>query len=588
MSTRRTVSDRPRNWSQESSSSQEELIVYRGNRIVKEPERQPIVPPTGDLAQQDEGFARFLKKHSSPTHQRVTAGGRIVPMEQRPRPPPFSLPHAKQDTDSARKDNTDNTGQDAGSPFPPLMQDMSQQGKSSQDGVDGQVIQPPVHMLANTNVMPAAINVNLMAYPDAYAIDATSCQPPFSPGLMTAPLFPSMYDPFGMTGAPVYSPSPLAITAPLTGFSGNMEAPFPMSMLAQPEVPYVPALDAMPAPQTGHKLGEELHSNKMLQVAIARFNDLDQQLKNLDRHRAMGDHDPQLVGQRMSIVQMRAEAKTTMNYWTGIVSNDLKVLGQQAADRPPSTLNVQAAAYVPLNPTGDTGGSQAMRKNSPKPGRRRIPIVAPPEKLSSAEKRFKDDPTSDAGDVEVDEWGSRIGEPPEDIQRQQSEMLLQLTRELSISPQESTHSSAAMKAGSVTPLPPLTSSPIKDQPFDTDPAQDGDSELANGEWLPTQPGRAPASVEACYESQLDAMRLPKGFITKVQLPDGTVTEVRGQGLRRPPSFEMDDFERRYWTNKPELTEQITANFLEVRLAVDEVPANPMDKYADFNRTKGER
>ena len=41
-------------------------------------------------------FARFLKKHSSPTHNRVTAGGRIVPMEQRGTPPRFDLPQPGQ------------------------------------------------------------------------------------------------------------------------------------------------------------------------------------------------------------------------------------------------------------------------------------------------------------------------------------------------------------------------------------------------------------------------------------------------------------------------------------------------------------
>ncbi|KAL9624112.1 MAG: hypothetical protein Q9160_001634 [Pyrenula sp. 1 TL-2023] len=38
------------------------------------------------LTKQNEGFAKFLKRHSSPTHQRVTAGGRIVPMEATPPP----------------------------------------------------------------------------------------------------------------------------------------------------------------------------------------------------------------------------------------------------------------------------------------------------------------------------------------------------------------------------------------------------------------------------------------------------------------------------------------------------------------------
>ncbi|KAJ5120451.1 uncharacterized protein N7515_009839 [Penicillium bovifimosum] len=34
------------------------------------------------FAQKEDGFAQFLKRHASPTHQRVTAGGRIIPMEQ--------------------------------------------------------------------------------------------------------------------------------------------------------------------------------------------------------------------------------------------------------------------------------------------------------------------------------------------------------------------------------------------------------------------------------------------------------------------------------------------------------------------------
>ena len=88
MSTRRVVSDQPRTRSQDSSSDQEECVVYAGNRVIY-PERQPTVPPTASTsaegrATQDKGFARFLEKHSSPTHQRVTAGGRIVPMEARP------------------------------------------------------------------------------------------------------------------------------------------------------------------------------------------------------------------------------------------------------------------------------------------------------------------------------------------------------------------------------------------------------------------------------------------------------------------------------------------------------------------------
>ena len=52
---------------------------------ASQPRRQPLAPPKGLLPQQDAGFARFLKEVASPTHKRVTAGGRIVSAEHPPR-----------------------------------------------------------------------------------------------------------------------------------------------------------------------------------------------------------------------------------------------------------------------------------------------------------------------------------------------------------------------------------------------------------------------------------------------------------------------------------------------------------------------
>ena len=63
-------------------SFQEALQLNFVNRF---PRRQPRSPPVNSLAQQHDGFARFLKEHASPPHQRVTAGGRIVPASG---PPP--------------------------------------------------------------------------------------------------------------------------------------------------------------------------------------------------------------------------------------------------------------------------------------------------------------------------------------------------------------------------------------------------------------------------------------------------------------------------------------------------------------------
>ncbi|KAI5928263.1 hypothetical protein F4810DRAFT_647684 [Camillea tinctor] len=52
---------------------------YRGRTGSEVTSSEPLSAPTGLLAQQSEGFQRFFKAVASPTHVRVTAGGRIVP-----------------------------------------------------------------------------------------------------------------------------------------------------------------------------------------------------------------------------------------------------------------------------------------------------------------------------------------------------------------------------------------------------------------------------------------------------------------------------------------------------------------------------
>ena len=52
---------------------------YRGRNSSEMASTQPIPAPTGFSAQKDEGFQKFYRAVVSPTHVRVTAGGRIVP-----------------------------------------------------------------------------------------------------------------------------------------------------------------------------------------------------------------------------------------------------------------------------------------------------------------------------------------------------------------------------------------------------------------------------------------------------------------------------------------------------------------------------
>ncbi|KAL2155583.1 hypothetical protein VTH82DRAFT_325 [Thermothelomyces myriococcoides] len=60
---------------------------YRGRSDTEATTAEPIPAPTGLSAQRDEGFQRFYKAVVSPTHVRVTAGGRIVPNTRGPPSP---------------------------------------------------------------------------------------------------------------------------------------------------------------------------------------------------------------------------------------------------------------------------------------------------------------------------------------------------------------------------------------------------------------------------------------------------------------------------------------------------------------------
>lgn len=88
------MSERPVNGSRNVSnrSRQSQGTHSTSGPRVRHPSRQPSDPPQGALAQADAGFARFLKEHASPKHQRVTAGGRIVPMNSQSSAPQMKLP----------------------------------------------------------------------------------------------------------------------------------------------------------------------------------------------------------------------------------------------------------------------------------------------------------------------------------------------------------------------------------------------------------------------------------------------------------------------------------------------------------------
>ncbi|EXJ55580.1 hypothetical protein A1O7_08508 [Cladophialophora yegresii CBS 114405] len=569
MSNRRTLSDRPRGWSQESGSSQEEVIVYQGNRVAKLPERQPTVPPSGHSAQKDEGFARFLKKHSSPTHQRVTTGGRVVPMEQRP--PFFSLQQPSQDPEDQKK----GVHEDAKSTTKPIAAGFD---PAEQAVADNSILQPQPQpfMPVSNGVMDAATftagaDPSVVASSMPLGLDAGRMQPNYLQAMTSAPFYAAMPgDPYSLT--PMHCQINPAGAMPFAGFNGAVAPSFPMPFISNPHMLGFPPSCGITTTPTVPPALSGSYAEHMLNESTELFQNLGVQLRTLDRHRAMNVLDPYVVDQRKAIVQLRAEAKNQITYWSDQVGQDPHPIPKDPNGAPNGKLNVQATSYVPLR------GDRAAEKFSDTPGgslkpngisqahtkpdfvvdstRRPIPIVPPPEKLSTVQNNGRD-VGSKSDSVEVDGWGVRVGAAPPEIQHQQNEMLKEIVRQASISPLGSSENAIIFTPQGSHVITPTT------QPHETKEAQ-ANTDSGTSDWLPAHPGRAPPTVEACYEVQLDAMRLPTGVVTKVRMPDGTITEVRGCGLKRPPSFEMDEFEQRYWTTKPQVTKEMFENFVEVR------------------------
>ncbi|KAK5997286.1 hypothetical protein PT974_02641 [Cladobotryum mycophilum] len=133
---------------------------YRGRTESEQAETQPIPAPTGLAAQKDEGFQRFYKAVVSPTHVRVTAGGRIVPNTR------GSSPTARWIRDRVPGDGGSNA------PPPPPSRDPPEQAPvASSPGVDGP---PPPGFNGPTHVYPGfapgVINPGVSHLPSAFPI----------------------------------------------------------------------------------------------------------------------------------------------------------------------------------------------------------------------------------------------------------------------------------------------------------------------------------------------------------------------------------------------------------------------------------
>ncbi|KPI38577.1 uncharacterized protein AB675_4283 [Cyphellophora attinorum] len=529
VSSRRSSSQRVRSqgWSSESVEATSEIVSLSGNASLPatavNPLRQPSNPPTGPKPQKDAGFAKFLKKHSSPTHNRVTTGGRIVPMEKRDSPPKFDLEQsyaAREAFQSGLKDVYTPSAQLLGSPPQHGVQHADQCPSSaplSPASEHGHGVTPGI---PNTATVPQA-GVPVLGYPmPAYGVPI---MPPYP---IPAPYY---YMPgSGFPANPAYVPQrgwqPPAQAAMSVGGRDKFEGVEPTTQLL-------------------------VTAQSCLFQAQSQYDLLDRQLKSMDRHRAVSTHDPTLAAQRMAVVQQRAELKAMINrllVQVETLQNTKPLLVGSPSKFAPSArpfvpqANTQQSP-APIRPQSHSGSPELTAhtdrgfvERSPVPparNRKIIPIVPPPANGAATGQQMQRSAESEPM-WEVDKWGVRY-RAVSDRSGCSTQQSLEPTKTsvVVMNKSQARQASVARKfsAGSAAA-----------------------AEIIG--WQGERPGSLPEELVGLTESYYDALRLPVGVITKFTLPNEDTFEVCGAALQ--PGDGMSEVEQSYWSRKPEFNKAI--------------------------------
>lgn len=496
-----------------------------GNAVHAEPKPPP---PTFER-QKEEGFAKFLKKHSSPTHNRITAGGRIVPMEPHARsPPPFTLagnvsgrPHGS----ALDLTNSENLGKPRSSNLTPKS-DLRRYQQTSSEEQD-----QSLHFQND----PWQMQEMLPGQPDIYYQPTTmtgAYEQQISPSAFTnAVMVPSpVRNTYGLpqSGGPVMQPMPTQsygmtdyMARPNMGTGISLADSF-TSHNVQPPIsePFAQPM-GMPVQQSPHQL---------LAAWEQHYTELDQQLKNIDRHRAMSNLDPSLAGQRRAIVQQRSDAKDVIKEIQGMLG--IRRYFDSSSESWNAGFNVEAPAYVPhtFMPTGgpmlhktsyDTfQGSPVLEKPRSAGQKRVIPIVAPADKNNHIKASNHDGSgatidTATNAQRWSDESASHV------VSGTHSQALA-----LHDSSDESRKDSASADS---------TSASAEVVVF-----ADQQNESSVLEIVPPR-RESPRHQHEEIEILLRAIQQPKHIITQVRLLDGRVIDVEGQGIELSTTLPLPDY-----------------------------------------------
>jgi hypothetical protein len=513
-------------------ASNTDVLVFQGNRVTH-PGRQPKLPPPVER-QKDEGFVKFLKKHSSPTHNRVTAGGRIVPMEPRS-PPIFALDSNVTNRPQVSPEDQENHCAQRNEYYPGDLGLENQQPYEHSEFGPGRAQKNTLY----TAVRPTPEQGDMLApvfYPQqptnnpvlAHMRTGYASKPVLTPlrtfvpdQQMGGPVMPQPMQSPPMTYNP-YHTSPIMVSAmpPNNDFGSSPTWP----TFEHNFMPQDPAQHMVSAYQT--LVAWEQH-----------YIELDLQLKNIDRHRAMHQLDPYLAEQRRVIVQQRSDAKDFVRECQAMLG--FRRLIDSSQDSFSTSFNVDAPAYVPARffdstdsmpqnhhsePVHNTPGTDKPKVNG---SRRAIPIVSPTDHSKTETKPQREATvkltTQDAEDV--DEWGVQNRSAPPEIHREQSRLsdMLQAEQQRLSSGRDSTSQHPSRSQSSDQSQQGMFIGRAPD-------VVDAGTDTGDDAKLQPAPENIPRDNADEMQQVMDAIGKPKGTTTRVRLLDNRVIDVEGQGL----------------------------------------------------------
>jgi hypothetical protein len=395
---------------------------------------------------------------------------------------------------------------------------------------------------------------------------SNSRQPELFPGIMQSSYTALQAPQF--TNGPTYF-APHVPYSPYSAFTQYPQMTWPCSLM-----PSAPLINHTATAQSDLASQPLSTTQQCHYQAQALYDRLEQQLKLIDRHRATHSHDANLAAQRLAIAQQRDEARTLIKCLEKHLEMEQNFASLHCSMVFSPQMNVQAPVYVPPPATSDQHAlinhpsvmkapvsAQRSDKTNSAAKRNPIPIVPPsdyhlrtgaPENPQGLAPQSTDIDQPISG-IKVDDWAN---DEPESCaaDREEGASIFGKSRHETTKPQavrtplRDSNQEDNKEHESITRSP----SELDIVNHEEEDVLDNAPETDFG-WTDINPGPVPPHIEELYDIHLDALRLPEGVVTSVEISDGRWMEVVGVNLKCPLESVMTDFEERYWRRKPTFT-----------------------------------